>query len=415
MSNSSQTIVSDNKMDQTNIIPLVDMQAEYKKHGQSILSAINTVVQSGNFILGPEVAQLETKLALYVQARDPNPPVQCIAVSDGTTALQLSLQALKISPGDEVITPPFTWISSAEVIPLLGATPIFADIEPDTYLLDPSCLSSLLTPRTRAVIAVSLFGLMPDLKQIRAILNDAENRFSTRIALIEDGAQSFGAMRVGTRSCGSPYATLSTTSFFPTKPLACYGDGGAVFARDPHYAAVIRALRVHGKMDGLHRFVGVNGRLDTLQAAVLLTKFQFFDESLTARRLAAERYHLLLRDDLRVVLPVYDRVKEMDGSVRSAYGVYTVRVLQRDEVVKKLKAAGVSCAVYYARCCHQQPVFRNAVGEEKGTLAVAERASEQVVSLPMHPYLTEGVQERVVRELRIALDDLGVTEAPTWK
>lgn len=393
----------------SDIIPLVDMRAEYEKHGQSIISAMTAVVKSGKFILGPEVAELEATLSSYVQGEtDPERPVHCIAVSDGTSALHLCLLALQVGYRDEIITPTFTWISPAEVIPLSDATTVFAEIEPDTYLLDATRLSTYCTQKTRAVIVVSLFGLMPDLLRLRAELDRAQARFGTRIAIIEDAAQSFGAVRGGHRSCGSPLVTLSTTSFFPTKPLSCYGDGGAVFTRDERLAKQIRSLRVHGKMDGLHKAIGINGRLDTIQAAVILTKFRFFEESLAARRAAAERYHRLLGEDLRVVLPTYKRIKDVDGSVESAYGVYTVRVMERDAVVKKLKAAGVSCAVYYARCCHQQPVF-----SKDASFHISELASEQVVSLPIHAYLTQAVQERVVKELRTALDDLGVTEPPS--
>lgn len=401
--------------DATDVIPLVDLRAEYAQHGQAIMSAITTVAEAGTFILGPQVSELERKLAAYVQPPFNENPVHCIGVSDGTTALQLCLQALKIGPGNEVVTTPFTWISSAEVIPLLGATPIFADIEPDTYVLDAERLNDVLTKRTRAVIAVSLFGLMPDMTRMRDILDEAEARFGTRIALIEDAAQSFGGIRGGHRSCGSPAATLSTTSFFPTKPLSCYGDGGAVFTRDEKLASVIRALRVHGKTGGDHTLIGVNGRLDTVQAAVLLTKFAFFEESLATRRRAAERYNRMLQDDGRIILPTYTRVRGTDGSTESAYGVYTVRVQNRNAVIKRLKAAGVSCAVYYPKCCHRQPVFKGAVADEKGTLSASELASEQVLSLPIHPYLTEQMQVRIVKELRTALDDLAVSKPPIPK
>lgn len=391
-------------------IPLVDLKAEYEKHGAVILSSVTRVVESGAFILGPEVTSLEQKLAAYVQGAHPA-PVHCIGVSDGTTALQLCLQSLGIGMGDEVVTVPFTWISTAEVIPLVGAKPVFVDIERDTYLMDVGAMQKVLTERTRAVIVVSLFGLMPDLGRMRAVLDEAEVKFGTKIALIEDGAQSFGARRGGNVSCGAPECMLSTTSFFPTKPLGCYGDGGAVFTRDERLAGIIRALRVHGKMGGVHAMVGVNGRLDTLQAAVLLSKMEIFGDLLEGRREVALRYNQMLGEDGRVVLPTYESVVETDGGVQSAYGIYTLRVERRDEVVAGLKRAGVGCAVYYKTCCHLQPVFKR-VRSEGEALPVAEQMSREVLSLPIHPYLTKGAQIRVVRELRTVLDDLGITQRP---
>lgn len=391
-------------------IPLVDLKAEYKKHGATILSSITRVVESGAFILGPEVTSLEQKLAAYVQGPH-STPVHCIGVSDGTTALQLCLQALGVSMGDEVVTVPFTWISTAEVIPLVGAKPVFADIERDTYLMDVGAMQKALTERTRAVIVVSLFGLMPDLARMRAVLDEAEVRFGTKIALIEDGAQSFGARRGANVSCGALECVLSTTSFFPTKPLGCYGDGGAVFTRDERLAGVVRALRVHGKVGGVHTMVGVNGRLDTLQAAVLLNKIEVLEDLLEGRREVALRYNQMLGEDGRVVLPTYKSVVEADGGVQSAYGVYTIRVERRDEVVARLKQVGVGCAVYYKTCCHLQPVFVQ-MRPNVEALPVAEQMSREVLSLPIHPYLTKEAQTRVVRELRTALDDLGITHRP---
>lgn len=392
-------------------IPLVDLRAEYAVHGRAISSAITAVAARGSFILGPEVSELESTLSAYVTPSDTEQPVHCIGVSDGTTALQICLQALRVGRGHQVVTVPFTWISTAEVIPLVGATPVFADIEKDSYLIDPEKLAPLLTPATRAVIVVSLFGLIPDLKRIRTVLDEAESKFGTRIALIEDAAQSFGARRGGFRSCGAPEVTMATTSFFPTKPLSCYGDGGAVFTRNAKLAALARALRVHGKIEGRHALIGVNGRLDTIQAAVLLTKFKAFEEMIEKRGRAAETYNRLLYDDERVVTPTYQRAVRGDREVRSVYGVYTIRVQKRDEVAKRMRLSGISCAIYYPVCCHRQPVFQRLAMEE-GALAVAEQASREVLSLPIHPYLSEDVQVRIVKELRTALDDLGVTASP---
>lgn len=386
-------------------IPLVDTVAEFHVHGKQIMAAMQQVAESGKFIMGPQVRQLETVLEQYVHNNDAElQKVHCIGVSDGTAALQMCLMALGIGAGHDVITVPFTWISSAEVIPLVGANVVFADIEPDTYAIDADNMSHLITANTRAVIAVSLFGAIPDLPRLRQVLDEAEQKFGTTIALIEDGAQSFGAIRHGYRSCGSPHATLSTTSFFPTKPLACYGDGGAVFTRDEKLADSIRAIRVHGKVDGLHTTVGLNARLDTLQAAVLLTKMTYFDENLKARQKVAEIYSRLLQEDERVVAPTYTRVVQSDG-MKCAYGIYTIQVQQRDEVMRRLKQAGIACAIYYKTCCHKQPVF-----DSQQELPTAEGMCNKVLSLPIHPYLTEKQQVRIVRELRTTLDDLGINQ-----
>lgn len=397
-------------------IPLVDFRADFERYGKATTAAMTEVAQSGQFILGPQVAELESALSAYLQPDDTQPVVHTVGVSDGTSALQLCLMALGVGCGYEVVTTPFTWISSAEVIPLIGATAVFADVEADTYLLDVERVKEVLTPRTRAVIAVSLYGLVPDLRAIRAALDAAESRWDTRIALIEDGAQSFGAVRYGDKSCGSKYATMSTTSFFPTKPLGGYGDGGAVFTRNTELADCVRALRVHGKVAGKHMRVGLNSRLDSLQAAVLLAKWSAFPDMIRGRRVAARRYTHLLRDDQRVVVPSHDRVVGDDESASSAWGVYTVQVDQRDAVAKKMREAGVATAVYYPTPCHLQPMFRDRVGSPESdipSLPVAERSSTLVLSLPMHPYLTEDVQTKVVNALRKALDDLKVTSRPS--
>ncbi|CAN8069674.1 unnamed protein product [Agarophyton chilense] len=391
----------------TEPIPLVDTVAEFTQHGEELINGIREVAKSGNFILGPQVNELETALESFVQNGEKElAKVQCIGVSDGTAALQMCLMALGIGEGHEVITVPFTWISSAEVVPLVGATAIFADIEPDTYVMDAEKVAHLITSNTRAVITVSLYGVIPDLRRIRQVLDDAQEKFGTNIALIEDGAQSFGSIRQGYRSCGSPHATLSTTSFFPTKPLSCYGDGGAVFTRDEKLADRLRAIRVHGKSNGLHLMIGLNARLDTVQAAVLLTKLTFFEASLKARQKAAEIYTELLQEDGRIIVPSYTRVSNEDG-MKSAYGVYTIQVQQRDEVVKRMKQADIGCAVYYSKCCHKQPVFAS-----PKELPVSESMSAKVLSLPIHPYLNAKQQSRIVQVLRTILDDLGVAQGP---
>lgn len=392
-------------------IPLFDFQTEYERHGPVVMAAINNVIQSGQFILGPSVTRLEQTLSHYVQPDPEKPKVHCIGVSDGTTALQLCLMALNIRPGDEIITTPFTWISSAEVIPLVNAKPVFADIDPRTYLIDLDSIAKLITPRTRAVIAVSLFGLMPDFQAIRAVLDQYETKFSIGISLIEDAAQSFGAVRKAEHSCGSRFVSMSTTSFFPTKPLGCYGDGGAVFTADDHLADSVRSLRVHGKSSGQHFSIGLNARLDTLQAAVLLIKFNRFPEAISVRRNAAITYNDLLSRDPRIILPYNPEIYDSDSSTHSVSAVYTIRVLQRDAVLKKLRTRGITCAVYYPTPCHLQPVFA-ALLEEQLSLPVAEKICDTVLSLPIHGYLTGDIQFRIIEELFNALDELKITCKP---
>lgn len=386
-------------------MPLVDLHAEREAHGEEIMAAIGAVVTAGTFILGPQVAALEASLAEFVQHPDSDRPVHCIGVSDGTAALQMCLMALGVGAGDEVVTVPFTWISSAEVIPLVGATPVFADVERDGFVMDPDTLSPLLTKRTRAVIAVSLFGLIPDLRGIRAVLDEAQAIHGTRIALIEDGAQSFGSVRGGHLSCGSPYATLSTTSFFPTKPLSCYGDGGAVFTQDPLLARAVTSIRVHGRnaASKLHDAIGLNGRLDTLQAAVILTKLAHFPDARARRKRSATIYNELVQGDGRITPPTNSHVYSQDATASSVYGVYTIRVPAqlRDRTAELLRKRGVSCALYYPVCCDHQPVFRDA----RSACPVAHGASKEVLSLPMHAFLTKEVQTRVVDTLLKALDD----------
>lgn len=393
------------------MIPLVDVQAEYNACGQEVVSAMGVVAASGSYILGPQVTELESKLAKLTQPPDNAREMRCVGVSSGTCALQIALMALGCGPGDEVVTVPFTWISTAEVISMVGATPVFCDVSAIDYNIDVSRLAEVLTPRTRAVIVVSLFGLVPDLRAVRHVLDCAESKHWTRIALIEDGAQSFGATRSGHRSCGSPFVTLSTTSFFPTKPLACYGDGGAVFTQDPKLADAVASIRVHGKnaKSGRHDRLGLNARLDTIQAAVLLVKLSRFERNLSKRIDAALRYAAMMNDEKRVVLPLHNDLAAKDSTLIHVYAVYTVRVRERDAVAKLMKENGVAVGKYYPVCCHEQPVF--GTGQEV-QMPVAEQLAKQVLALPMHPYLTEKVQLTVVKTLKKCLDELKVTSAP---
>jgi len=327
--------------------------------------------------------------------------------------------ALGIGPGDEVVTPPTSWISTAEAVSLVGATAVWADIDARTYHLRPDALRAALSPATRAVIAVSLFGAAVDAPALRAVL-DAHTAAAAAgggdrrpIALIEDGAQSFGATSpAGVRSCcpgAAAGVTVGVTSFFPTKPLGGWGDGGAVFVADAALAAGVRARRVHGRAAGAagHTVVGLNGRLDALQAAVVGVKLRDMRRLVAARRAVAAVYADLLGADARVVLPT-------DGGGGHVYGVYTVRVRARDAVADRLRADGVATAVYYRLNMHQQPVYAGGVAPSRpgGGLDVAEAVAAEVLSLPMGAFLRRGAQERVAQRLRAALDAEGVTEPP---
>lgn len=358
----------------------IDLKTQYQRNQAAIDRRIQDVLRHGKFIMGPEISELEGALASYVGAGS------CITVSSGTAGLEIALRALGIGPGAEVITVPFTWISTAEAVGLVGATPVFVDIEPVTYNLNVDLIERAITPRTRAILPVSLFGQMPDYQRINSIA--AKHGLS----VIEDGAQSFGATQHGERSCGVTLAGV--TSFFPAKPLGCYGDGGALFTDDAALADKMKAIRTHGGLKRHHHpFLGTNGRFDTLQAAVLLAKLPQLDWEVTQRALIGARYTEALRGTCVVpeVLPGNSHV----------YAQYTIRVPDRDTVGAQLKEQGIPTAVYYPKCLHEQPVFSTC--GRWGDFPEAERASREVLSLPMHPYLHETDQDRVVKALAAAL------------
>jgi len=363
----------------------IDLQAQYKTYQSEIDDRMRAVLSHGQFILGPEVAELELALAKYAGVK------HCITVASGTASLEIALRALGIGPGDEVITVPFTWISSAEVIGLVGARPVFVDIEAGSYNLNADLLDKAITPRTKAIMPVSLFGQMPDYDRINAI---AAQR---GLAVIEDGAQSFGATQRGRRSCG--VTLIGSTSFFPAKPLGGYGDGGALFTHDEALAEKMRAIRTHGGLKRHHHpFLGMNGRFDTLQAAVLLAKLPHFDWEVRERARIGQRYTELLPPECHApgVMPGNTHV----------YAQYTISVPERDAVAAKLKQQGIPTAVYYPKCLHEQPVF-SACGYKWGDFPVSEQASRRVLSLPMHPFLSEPDQDRVMQSLAAAVVPAG--------
>lgn len=347
------------------MIPFVDLAAQQERLRAEIEAGIARVLLHGQYILGPEVAELEERLAAYTGA------THCITCANGTDALQIALMALGVGPGDEVITPGFSYIATAEAALLLGARVVYADIDPVSYNLDPAALEAVITPRTKAIIPVSLYGQAADF--------DAINRIAQQhgIPVIEDAAQSFGATYKGRRSCN--LSLIACTSFFPSKPFGCYGDGGAVFTSDPALAKAIRQIARHGQEKRYyHVRVGVNSRLDTLQAAILLPKLDILDDELAARQRVAEAYGTALTP-LGITTPV------IASESRSAWAQYTVRIKNRDHAQAAFKAEGIPTVVHYPLPLNRQP----AAADADARLSVGDRAAEEVLSLPMHPYLAD--------------------------
>ena len=357
-----------------------DLKTQYAALKASMDARIQRVLDHGQYILGPEVAELEAALAVFTGSR------HCVTVASGTEALLIALMALDIEPGDEVITTPFTFAATAEMIVLAGARPVFVDVEADTCNMDARLIESKVGPRTRAIMPVSLYGQVADMAEINAVAS------RHGLAVIEDAAQSFGALYQGRRSCA--LSTFGATSFFPSKPLGCYGDGGALFTDDDRLAQAAREIRVHGQSARYtHTRLGVGGRLDTIQAAVLLAKLERFDWELQQRERIGARYQQLLEGIEQVVVRP-DR--------NSVWAQYTVMVDGREAVQAALKADGVPTAVHYPRPLHRQPVYER-FGGDAADCAVSERLGARVLSLPMSADLTEADQDRVVAALRRAL------------
>jgi UDP-2-acetamido-2-deoxy-ribo-hexuluronate aminotransferase len=358
----------------------IDLKKQYQLLKPAMDRRIQAVLDHGQFIMGPEVRELEERLAAYTESS------HAVACSSGTDALLMALMALGVGPGDEVITTPFSFIATAEVIALLRATPVFVDIDPETYNLDPEYLPAAINARTRAILAVSLYGQCADF--------DAINDIAARqgITVIEDAAQSFGATYKGRRSCN--LSAIGCTSFFPSKPLGGYGDGGACFTNSAEIHDKLKQIREHGQDRRYHHPVlGINGRLDTLQAAVLLTKLEAFPQEVEARQQVAARYNRLLSGT--VTTPY------VAPNCTSVYAQYTIEVEDRSAMAEALQANGIPSAVHYPIALHRQPAFQS-LGLEEGAYPVAEAAARRVLSLPMHPYLSEAEQREVA---------LAVTEA----
>ena len=356
----------------------IDLKTQYNKYKDHIDAKIHAVLNHGQFIMGPEVEELEQELAKFVGVK------HCISVASGTASLEIALRALNIGPGDEVITVPFTWISSAEVIMAVGAKPVFVDIETDSYNMNPELLESAINENTKAIMPVSLFGQMADLDRIGKIAEKYE------LPVIEDAAQSFGATRHGKKSCGA--SLIGSTSFFPAKVFGCYGDGGALFSDCDDLAVQMRAIRNHGGVKrGHHDVVGMNGRFDTIQAAVLLAKLPYFLEEVEARAKIGARYSKLLKK-------VCETPIITTGNTH-VYAQYTVRMKDRDTVKNKLQEQGIPTAIYYSKCLHEQPVFASE-DMKLGDFPVSEMVSGEVLSLPMHPFLNDEDQDSIVTAIK---------------
>lgn len=354
----------------------IDLKTQYKRLKTEIDAGIQRVLEHGQYILGPEVAELEEKLCAYTGAK------YCITCANGTDALQIAQMALGIGAGDEVITPGFTYIATAETVALLGAKPVYVDIDPRTYNLDHNLLEAAITRRTKAIIPVSLYGQCADYDAINAIAA------KYGIPVIEDAAQSFGATYKGRKSCN--LTTIACTSFFPSKPLGCYGDGGAIFTNDEELAKVVRQIARHGQDRRYHHIrVGVNSRLDTLQAAILLPKLAIFEEEVAQRQIVAKRYDKLLSDAGFTTTP------HVEPHNMSVYAQYTLRISSREAVLEKLKIAGIPTAVHYPIPLNKQP----AVQDTAICLPVGDEMASQVMSLPMSPTLEHVAQEQVVETL----------------
>lgn len=357
------------------MIAFIDLAAQQNRLRAEIEVGIARVLAHGQYILGPEVAALEERLAAYTGA------THCITVANGTDALQVALMALGVGPGDEVITPGFSYIATAEAAALLGAKVVYVDIDPISYNMDPALLEAAITPRTRAIIPVSLYGQPADFD----IINEIAERYS--VPVIEDAAQSFGASYKGRKSCN--LSTIGCTSFFPSKPLGCYGDGGAIFTSDPELSRIIRQIARHGQEKRYyHVRIGVNSRLDTLQAAILLPKLAILDEEIAARQKVAEAYTAALWNS-GITTP------SVSTECTSAWAQYTVRIQNRPVAQEALQAAGIPTAVHYPLPLNRQP----AVMESDLVLPVGDRAAEEVMSLPICAYTSPSVPNHVAAVL----------------
>jgi UDP-2-acetamido-2-deoxy-ribo-hexuluronate aminotransferase len=360
-------------------IDFANLQYQHNLYKDEIEEAILKVARNCNFIMGEEVSQLEKSLEEFTGAK------YAVSCSNGTDALLLAMMALDIKPGDEVITTPFTFIATAETIAFLGAIPVFVDIDEKTYNINPELIEEKITPKTKAIIPVSLYGQAADMDKIQDIAT------KHNLKIIIDGAQSFGSTYNG--KTDSNLGDISTTSFFPAKPLGCYGDGGAVFTNDEKIANKIKSLRLHGQSKRYHhQYIGMGGRLDTIQAAVLNIKLKYYPKDLALRQEVAAKYTESLKYKCNLILPF------IDEKATSAWAQYSVRVKNRDEVQNRLKEAGIPTAVHYPMPLHLQECF-SYLGYKKDDFPISETVSNEIMSLPMNPYVTKEEIKYIVGNL----------------
>ncbi|MDF3055619.1 MAG: putative pyridoxal phosphate-dependent enzyme apparently involved in regulation of cell wall [Gammaproteobacteria bacterium] len=357
----------------------IDLNKQYAKIHAQVNARIQDVLNHGHYVMGAEIQDLELKLAEYVHAK------YCIALSSGTDALLVALMALDIKPGDEIITTSFSFVASATMNKLIGAKSVFVDIDPRTYNLDVTQIERAITPKTKAILPVNLYGQCADFDVISAIAK------KYNLAVIEDAAQSFGGTYKGQQSCN--LGTIGCTSFFPSKPLGCYGDGGACFTDDADLAERMRQIRNHGQESRYHHVrLGLNARMDTLQAAILLVKLDIFSEEVGLRQIVAKKYDLALSN---IVQTPY--IEEHNQSI---YAQYTIEVPERDRVIAALKDAGIPTSVHYPTPIHHQPIFKDSAAV---SLPNAEKAAGRVLSLPFHPYMEDADIARVAETLARAV------------
>ncbi len=358
----------------------IDLKSQQALIRADIEARIQKVLDHGRYVMGPELIEMEEALARYVGVK------HCIGVASGTDSLLIALMALGIQAGDEVITVPYTWISTAEMIALIGAKPVFVDIDEKTWNMNPDLLEAAITSKTKAIMPVGIYGQTPDLTKINAIAQ------KYNLPVIEDGAQSFGATHHGAKSCSS--TLVGSTSFFPSKPLGCYGDGGALFTDDDELADSIRHIRVHGQSAKHHHPVlGVNGRMDTIQAAIILSKLTLFDDEIAKRQEVADAYSDAISQSKLVKEGL--QLPQLGEGNTSVWAQYTMLSPNRDSLAAKLKEHDIPSVSYYAVPLHLQPVFAD-LGYKSGDFPVTERVANEGISLPMNPYLSEQEVRQVV-------------------